>query len=104
MKINNQTSYGLFKNRKTESGISAPGRTSSPDAGRTDRDSIARGQTTMPDRQMLLLKSSVQDYVAAPADRARLEGIRENIQNGTYHIPTDRLVGAILEDGNGMID
>jgi anti-sigma28 factor (negative regulator of flagellin synthesis) len=104
MKINIQTNVGFFKNRKTESGVSASGQTAAPGTGRTDRDSITRGQTTMPDRQMLLLKSSVQDYVAAPADRARLASIRDSIQSGTYYIPTDRLVGAILEDGNGMVD
>jgi anti-sigma28 factor (negative regulator of flagellin synthesis) len=104
MKINIQTNYGLFKNRKTESGISAPGQTSAPGTVHMDRDSITRGNTTIPDRQMLLLKSSVQSYVSAPADRARLDSIRESIQGGTYHIPTDQLVGAILEDGNGMVD
>jgi anti-sigma28 factor (negative regulator of flagellin synthesis) len=104
MKIDMQTNYGLFKNRKTESGASAPGRTSAPGAGRTDTDAITRGHTAIPDRQMLLLKSSVQSYVSAPADRARLDGLRESIQRGDYRIPTNQLVGAILEDGNGMAD
>jgi anti-sigma28 factor (negative regulator of flagellin synthesis) len=102
MKIDNQTSFGLFKNRKPGSGASVTGKTSALGAGRTDQNAIARGQTTMPDRQMLLLKSSVQDYVSAPADPARLEEIREGVQNGGYHVPTDQIVDAILDDGNGV--
>jgi anti-sigma28 factor (negative regulator of flagellin synthesis) len=102
MKIHNQTSFGLFKNRKPGSGASVTGQTSAPAAGRTDQNAIARGQTTMPDRQMRLLKSSVQDYVAAPADPARLEEIHEGVQSGAYHVPTNEIVDAILDDGNGV--
>jgi anti-sigma28 factor (negative regulator of flagellin synthesis) len=104
MKINFQTSYGVFKNRKTENGASATGHASASGAERMDMDSITRGQTTMSDRQMLVLKSSVQSYVSAPAERSRLEEIRESVQNGSYHIPTDKLVDAILSDGNEVTD
>jgi anti-sigma28 factor (negative regulator of flagellin synthesis) len=104
MKISIQTNYGMFKNRKTENGASVAGQTATSGAGRMDQDSITRGQTTVSDRQMLVLKSGVQSYVSAPADRARLESIRESIQSGDYHIPTDLIVDAILEDRNGMTD
>lgn len=98
MKINIQPSYGVYKNRAQESGGMSGVHGVISASRHTDRNSITRGTTTVSDRQLLLMKSSVQDYISAPADRSRLDGIRDSIHNGTYHIPTGELVDAILAD------
>ncbi len=42
------------------------------------------------------LKARLQNEINAPASPERLEKLRASIKNGTYHIPTQDLVDAIL--------
>jgi len=98
MKITNQPAYGVFKNRMPEGGAVSAERGLAPGAKRMDKNSLPHGVTSVSDRQMLLLKSSVQDYIYAPAGNERLDAIRDGIHNGTYRIPTSDIVEAIITD------
>ncbi|MDL2232238.1 hypothetical protein LJC63_01485 [Ruminococcaceae bacterium OttesenSCG-928-L11] len=98
MKVNPHPQYNIYTGRKTDAPVSAFGGLQAGASLKTDTDSIARGATALTDKQLLLMKSEVQSYVAAPAGTARLDSIRQSVQNGTYHIPTDALVSAIAYD------
>lgn len=98
MKINIQTNYNVYKNRPSDSTGISSGHGAASGPARTDRNAIVRGSTSLGDRQMLTLKSSVQDYVSAPAEQDRIGAIRAQVQDGSYHIPTSDLVNAIILD------
>jgi|GEM_PF-6592221 len=97
MKILNQPIYGDFKKKLPEQ--TGTGRREGVQSGAvTDKNSIRHGTTSVSDKQLLLLKSSVQSYISAPASKERLDAIRDGIQKGTYNIPSADLAAAILSD------
>lgn len=100
MKINIQSPYNPYKGKLPEIGKAAHASEHAPGAEqvKTDRDSITRGSTAVADKHLLALKSGVQSYVSAPADPERLASIRDGVLSGTYRIPTEDLVNAVMLD------
>ncbi|MDR2931714.1 MAG: flagellar biosynthesis anti-sigma factor FlgM [Oscillospiraceae bacterium] len=98
MKINIQNNYNLYKKRVAEAGVNKPQQSTASFEDKVDLNSISKGSTKVPDKQMLVMKSSVQSYVAAPADTQHLESLKSSIQNGTYRIETNDLVNALMDD------
>jgi anti-sigma28 factor (negative regulator of flagellin synthesis) len=95
MKIVTHPSY-LYKNKGAADASAHRGGGSAQAAERSDRNSITRGSTTLPDKQMLTLKSAVQNYVYAPAGADYVNTLRDKIRDGEYHVSAAELAASIM--------
>ena len=57
---------------------------------------FSRGAAPGPQSALLGGKASVQNALCEPTCEVRLAELAQSIREGSYHIPTDRLVQAIL--------
>jgi len=95
MKVNFPSGMNLYAKLQAERATSVKGGFS---AGKTDKVEFSRGSASTLDKSLLSVKNSIQNeiYSATPAER--LEQLKQAIKSGTYHVPTDDLVNAILDE------
>ncbi len=65
-------------------------------SGSEDVSELRSGGTAIDAKSYATLKARLQSEINAPASAERLESLRAAIKGGTYRIPTEDLVNAIL--------
>lgn len=50
------------------------------------------------DKSMLALKTSVHSFLSTPAAPERIAELKTRIAEGTYYVPTEKLVDAVLAE------
>lgn len=95
MKVNFSANLGLYRGsqpgglRETKSSLKS---------GKTDVADFSRGSGAVLDKSLLTVKSAIQNEVYAPAGNARLSQLKASIKDGSYHVSTDDLVKAFLDE------
>ena len=98
MKIDVTGGYGIYRGQKTGEPAKAKGEASGGGkAGKTtDVAEFSHGNTAIADKTFVSLKSAIQRDINTPASAERLAQLRTEVKNGTYRVPVEALVDAIL--------
>ena len=98
MKIDVSSGYNVYRGQKAgepaktrESAAGTAGK-----AAATDTAEFSHGNTPIADKAFVSLKSAIQRDINTPASPERLAQLRSEIKNGTYRVPVEALVDAIL--------
>lgn len=98
MKINPTAAYQAY-NRISErnrtlrrTGLAAEGM--APKAGNTDQIQISHEGARLVEAEQL--SRSIMAEIQEPASPERIESLRRAVQSGSYNVPTDRLVDAVI--------
>ncbi|MCL2033862.1 MAG: flagellar biosynthesis anti-sigma factor FlgM [Oscillospiraceae bacterium] len=98
MKIDVTGGYGIYRGQKSGEPAKAKGEAASGNkSGKaTDIAEFSHGNTAIADKAFVSLKSAIQRDINAPASPERLAELRAEVKNGTYRVPVEALVDAIL--------
>lgn len=98
MKVDLQTGgIGAYR-KKSEASVAKPEAETRAAGVKTDVMDIARGESTITDKKLLSLKAGIHSHVSAATGSARIDALKESVKNGSYHIPTEDLANAILDN------
>lgn len=103
MNINPAAAYGLYKANSVKSveAESAPVKVeAAPKNENTDTISISTEATQRLEAGRIA--RSIASQLEPPSDPAKIQAIREAVEDGTYFVPTDKLASAILSRWAGL--
>ena len=95
MKVNFPSRMNLYAKMQAERATSVKGGLPS---GKTDVAEFSRGAVANLDKSLLGAKNSIQNELYAPASAERLDQLKLAIKSGKYHISTDDMVKALLDE------
>ncbi len=95
MKVNFPSRMNLYARMQAERATSVKGGFSS---GKTDVAEFSRGSVANLDKNLLGVKNSIQNELYTSASAERLDQLKQAIKAGKYHISTDDMVKALLDE------
>ncbi|MEG0179848.1 MAG: hypothetical protein RR573_04890 [Oscillospiraceae bacterium] len=97
MRIERNNVLALYKNEKAAAKQDgAVLNTATEGNGKTDRVSFSSAATQKAPISRLA-QSAAAEIETNTASKAHLEDISNSVNNGSYYVPTDKLVGAIID-------
>jgi anti-sigma28 factor (negative regulator of flagellin synthesis) len=95
MKVNFPSRMNLYAKMQAERAANVKGGLSS---GKTDVAEFSRGSASSLDKNLLGVKHSIQNDIYSATSPQRLEQLKQAIKTGKYHIPTDDMIKALLDE------
>lgn len=95
MKVDFPSSLNMYR-ASAQAGVKEDKKSS--EAARRDVAEFSRGSAAGVDKTLLGAKASIQSEVYAPTGAARVAELKAAVRDGSYHVPTEDIVAAILND------
>ncbi|WP_312643751.1 flagellar biosynthesis anti-sigma factor FlgM [Hydrogenoanaerobacterium sp.] len=100
MEIKPTAGYNIYKaNMRNTSNPENSSAKSAPSAATGKMDTISISAQGAQQKEAAKLTAAITKEVTADADAAKIDALKKAVQNGTYHIPAEKIAQAIL---NGL--